>query len=718
MDKEFMEKVMAQLAQQSATLERVVEQVDKLESWAAEGQEGAAEDYAQGDEYNQDLSGYENEPWFCGSKEVDEVQVVENPPRTLSPLGERFLRLKSGPPKPKRRVEVQFEGDRVKTRCWEEDPNQSGGDMGGPSSGQVGGQVPITDKGKNKTPFSRLAGLEMGVPSTWLNERAREIERGAGGSGLPPIPPVSGPLPGPPSGDPPNMGNAVISIPGPGGVNSNITLDVSGLLGMKKGDKELTKHIRMPTLEGAPDDDKLCKFIKDVDRYIESHNPADQRTFLNVLLHAQKGGVYDLLNGFIDTAPTPPTWDEIQKVLMDMYASEDPRGDSLKKLFSCYLEEGRLSDHIIKFSHLVYKMSSHPMAEKDYIRQFIKSLKHNPEVQGKLERTPGYDQWDSLENLLTTAKKFGAKVVHKKDKSDPKKPKVDDRPFNPRGRGRGFFDMGRGRGFFDKGRGDFHKGFDGGSRFPFRGRGRGRGGRGPWGRGDFQSSPSTGPKEKFKVILSDAAKEMYAKEQLCINCGEKNCRIRDCKKNAALSSMLSDKSGCKIIRRYEEDPIEINSLSVSESPKKGDKSSPNPAEKLNQEWQIRSHVLDKIQSMIPTPFTFEACTNVEGTNRVLPHCKRAHPEDSFVGKRLQGECIWMNPPYSEIKSFLQHYNKEKALSPGDTSCVVILPFWASLSHAAKLQGWVRLTVYPKKFHLFQNSGSDKKSPALLYPTEV
>jgi hypothetical protein len=50
--------------------------------------------------------------------------------------------------------------------------------------------------------------------------------------------------------------------------------------------------------------------------------------------------------------------------------------------------------------------------------------------------------------------------------------------------------------------------------------------------------------------------------------------------------------------------------------------------------KVRPEVLKLLQSLVPHKFTYEACTDVQGINRVLD-TPRAHPADSFIGKDIR-----------------------------------------------------------------------------------
>lgn len=79
-----------------------------------------------------------------------------------------------------------------------------------------------------------------------------------------------------------------------------------------------------------------------------------------------------------------------------------------------------------------------------------------------------------------------------------------------------------------------------------------------------------------------------------------------------------------------------------------------------QQRRVRPQILQDIQALVPDVFTFEACTDELGLNRVLgSKTKRAHEHDSFLNKDLRGEHIFMNPPFSNPVPFIKHYLSEK-----------------------------------------------------------
>ena len=557
------------------------------------------------------------------------------------------------------------------------------------------------------------------------------------------------------------------------------------------------KHIRMPALSEPPDDAVLEKYCEDVERYIAAHHPTPEN-FLIAMLTAMKNEPYVFCKGIVDKYQkrynSPATWGVIKAALEEQYQSKDPRELHVKKLLNLVWTEGRLSEHIVKFNHLVSMLEKYePMAEPDYIRLFIKSLRNHTEIQKRLELTPMLEPWKDLDSLIHTAQLLGSKEIDRKGAPDPKRQKTDHgNRDNARGGGhpggRGFggrsgFDPGGNpnydNGGFRGGRGG--RGFRGG-----RGRGRHLFARGlfrpgyqmvPQYLGDFGASkgvpynggrdgPLTmmkamgiehllgprygndpGPKKKKKVVLSDAAKAVYNKpgNKWCYNCGKAGHPTAACQSDAALNPAVKSMPGCKIVDNYvegdlmgdntiadvpsmaamevsKEDTCEMavqtEIVGVTPSPEDEDVPKAKRARKhprmkvttkqeekekslrLDQDRKVRPQVLAEIQKLIPSPFTFEACTNVSGTNCVLPGVARAHPEDSFFTKDLVGHCVWMNPPFVEPERFVEYYNVQKQKSPHNTSCVLIVPI-----HRPKvnrfLQGWTLLKSYPPFTKLFE-----------------
>ena len=71
---------------------------------------------------------------------------------------------------------------------------------------------------------------------------------------------------------------------------------------------------------------------------------------------------------------------------------------------------------------------------------------------------------------------------------------------------------------------------------------------------------------------------------------------------------------------------------------------------FKQIWKLCNHT-----------FTMDACANHLGDN-ALCACYCSH-EDSFLSRDLQGEFVWVNPPFKRANEFLEAYFAQKREYP-------------------------------------------------------
>ena len=93
----------------------------------------------------------------------------------------------------------------------------------------------------------------------------------------------------------------------------------------------------------------------------------------------------------------------------------------------------------------------------------------------------------------------------------------------------------------------------------------------------------------------------------------------------------------------------------------------------NQERQFDSLEFRSIEVLLDRKFTLDGCSCDGGANALVDsYCC---PTDSFFNKDLCGEFTWINPPFNNLKAFLDHYLACKARSPSNTSACIVLPDW-------------------------------------------
>ena len=95
---------------------------------------------------------------------------------------------------------------------------------------------------------------------------------------------------------------------------------------------------------------------------------------------------------------------------------------------------------------------------------------------------------------------------------------------------------------------------------------------------------------------------------------------------------------------------------------------------LRREW------FERIQRQVGRTFTLDACANDSGDNAL---CARyCSPQQSFLERSLAGEHVWINPPFSNIRAFIDHYLAEKRRHPQTTSGCLLVPDWRQAQHPA------------------------------------
>ena len=106
----------------------------------------------------------------------------------------------------------------------------------------------------------------------------------------------------------------------------------------------------------------------------------------------------------------------------------------------------------------------------------------------------------------------------------------------------------------------------------------------------------------------------------------------------------------------------------------------------------------KIEGFTRHPFTLDGFSNDTGSNALVSnYCS---PAKSFFTASLTGQSVWVNPPFQYLEKALEHYLREKALSPHNTSAVFLVPKWPS-TWRSLLIGMKKLIEYPPGYPLFE-----------------
>ena len=104
-----------------------------------------------------------------------------------------------------------------------------------------------------------------------------------------------------------------------------------------------------------------------------------------------------------------------------------------------------------------------------------------------------------------------------------------------------------------------------------------------------------------------------------------------------------------------------------------------------------------IQSLIGSPFTWDAACDDKGLNAFCPNY--SSPSKSFMASDVSGHQVWCHPPLSKVHNFIHHYKSCKDKNPSGTSAVFILPK-CSQPICKHMQGFVLLREYNTGYPLF------------------
>ena len=117
-------------------------------------------------------------------------------------------------------------------------------------------------------------------------------------------------------------------------------------------------------------------------------------------------------------------------------------------------------------------------------------------------------------------------------------------------------------------------------------------------------------------------------------------------------------------------------------------------------------------------FTLDAAASDSGDNT---HCTDfCSPSNSFMSKVHTGH-IWINAPFTQLTTFVQHYLHCKQLSPDSTSACILVPGYLLPVLKSMLSGMTCLKRFTKGTALFEQStrsGQLAASPSLSWPVYI
>ena len=129
-------------------------------------------------------------------------------------------------------------------------------------------------------------------------------------------------------------------------------------------------------------------------------------------------------------------------------------------------------------------------------------------------------------------------------------------------------------------------------------------------------------------------------------------------------------------------------------------------------------VFHEIQALCGREFTLDAAANDNGDNALCANF--CSPSNSFMSTEHTGH-IWINAPFTQLTTFVQHYLHCKQLSPDSTSACILVPGYLMPVLKSLLSGMTCLKRFTKGAALFEQStrsGSMTTSPSLNWPVYV
>ena len=129
-------------------------------------------------------------------------------------------------------------------------------------------------------------------------------------------------------------------------------------------------------------------------------------------------------------------------------------------------------------------------------------------------------------------------------------------------------------------------------------------------------------------------------------------------------------------------------------------------------------VFREIQALCGREFTLDALANDNGDNALCTNF--CSPANSLMSREHTGH-IWINAPFTQLPTFVQHYLHCKQLSPDTTSACILVPGYLMPVLKFLLSGMTCLKRFTKGAALFEQStrsGSMATTPNLNWPIYV
>lgn len=134
--------------------------------------------------------------------------------------------------------------------------------------------------------------------------------------------------------------------------------------------------------------------------------------------------------------------------------------------------------------------------------------------------------------------------------------------------------------------------------------------------------------------------------------------------------------------------------------------------------QIRQTAFAEIEALAGRVFTLDAAANDAGDNAMC--AQFCSPANSFLDAEHTGH-IWINPPFTQLPSFMQHYLHCKQLNPSSTSACILIPGYLLQELKPMLTNMRLLKRFTKGTSLFTTptkSGARVAMPGTHWPVYI
>ena len=105
---------------------------------------------------------------------------------------------------------------------------------------------------------------------------------------------------------------------------------------------------------------------------------------------------------------------------------------------------------------------------------------------------------------------------------------------------------------------------------------------------------------------------------------------------------------------------------------------PKSAAPSTDDRMLLPRYFQQVERQIQRQFTLDACANPSGDNALVPG-NFCSTERSFLKEQLTDQCVWINPPFTQVYDFVDYYVKQKAEHPQLSACILV-PKWGRPQH--------------------------------------